>query len=163
MRRCDAHLDPFGSLGTPPNYDLGMTAVTRPNEKRYPLSGSVRAAIAVGIVVVAGLTGVIAYAIAAKDCDYSAVNACIEAATNDLARFQCKSASCTSSSPWFWGIAGALLGVVGASVLAVLLARSFGEWQMQRAAQHAGAERLRRGSERASGQESGRGSDAGNS
>jgi hypothetical protein len=119
-----------------------MTTATRPNEKRYPLSASVRAVIGAGVILVGALTGVIAYAIAAKDCDYTAVNACIAAAVTDLAKFECKTATCTSSTPWFWGGLGALLGVVGASVLSVLLARSFGEWQMQRAAEQAGAARL---------------------
>ena len=126
-----------------PNYDFVMTTATRPQEKRYPLSASVRAGIGAGIVVVGALTGLIAYAIAAKDCDYTAVNACIAAATTDLAKFECKTATCTSSSPWFWGVAGALLGIVGTAVLSVLLARSFGEWQMQRNADDAGAARLR--------------------
>lgn len=44
----------------------------------------------------------------------------------------CARSGCAAIVPVLWGLGGAILGVVGAAVVSVLLARSFAEWNMNR-------------------------------
>ncbi|MCE7883727.1 MAG: hypothetical protein DYH08_07690 [Actinobacteria bacterium ATB1] len=104
----------------------------RPIERRYPLGKGIRVGIVAAIVAATALAAVVAYAIASLDCRYTAVDDCVAAAATVAQKAACESVACSSSSPIVWSLVGALIGLVGSAVVAVLVARSFGEWQMMR-------------------------------
>lgn len=49
-----------------------------------------------------------------------------------VARLTCGVRLCTGLKPVLWGLGGAVVGLLGTAVVAVLVARSFGEWWMLR-------------------------------
>lgn len=84
----------------------------RPVEKRYPLSRFARTAVFASTII----GGILGYLIAFSVFDIA-----------------CARSGCGTIVPLLWGIAGALIGMVGCAVVAVLLSRSFAEWSMIRA------------------------------
>lgn len=90
----------------------------RPRERRYPLSTGIRAVVAASVVICT----VLGYMIAAA-----------------VGQIACSNTGCSSRTPVLWGILGATVGLVGAAIVGVLLARSYGEWRMLRGTVAAGA------------------------
>lgn len=86
----------------------------RPREQRHPLSRPVRITIYASVVVAGVLGFMIAYSVF------------------DIA---CARSGCGVIVPVLWGLGGAILAVVGSAVVAVLLSRSFAEWNMGRGAE----------------------------
>ncbi len=83
----------------------------RPNEAQRPLPRMFRIAIYSSVVIAA----VLGYLI-----------------THSVFAIACSNSGCGSVVPIAWGIAGAIVAVIGASIISVLLSRSFAEWQMMR-------------------------------
>lgn len=104
----------------------------RPIERRYPLSTPIRITVLVAVVAATAFGAIIAFAIASLDCRFTAMNRCVADATTLAAKVACDNATCSSSTPVYWAVVGAGIGLVGSTVVAVLVARSFGEWQMLR-------------------------------
>lgn len=102
-------------------------------EQRYPLSRGVRIGVLVAVVATSALGALIAYSIARLDCAYTALNDCVAGAATDAARLACEPAVCATSGPLLWAIVGSIAGLIGSSIVAILAARSFGEWRMQKA------------------------------
>lgn len=83
----------------------------RPLERRYPLSAGIRAAVVASIAICTVLGYMIASAVG---------------------QIACSNTGCSARTPILWGILGAAVGLVGAAIVGVLLARSYGEWRMLR-------------------------------
>lgn len=83
----------------------------RPRERRYPLSAGVRATVLVAVVTCTVLGYLIASAVG---------------------KVACSNTGCSARTPVMWGLLGAVVGLVGTTVIGVLLARSYGEWRMLR-------------------------------
>lgn len=49
-----------------------------------------------------------------------------------VGQIACNNTGCSSHTPVLWGLLGAGIGLVGTTVVGVLLARSYGEWRMLR-------------------------------
>lgn len=49
-----------------------------------------------------------------------------------VGKVACSNTGCSARTPVMWGLLGAVIGLVGAAVVGVLLARSYGEWRMLR-------------------------------
>lgn len=90
----------------------------RPRERRYPLSTGIRTVVAASVVICTVLGYMIASAVG---------------------QIACNNTGCTARTPVLWGILGAAVGLVGAAIVGVLLARSYGEWRMLRGTVAAGA------------------------
>lgn len=88
-----------------------LPAAGRPRERRYPLSAGVR----VGVVAAVVTCTVLGYLIASA-----------------VGKVACSNTGCSARTPVMWGLLGALVGLLGTAVVAVLLARSYGEWRMLR-------------------------------
>lgn len=89
----------------------------RPQERRYPLSTGIRATVAVAVI----LCTVLGYMIASA-----------------VGQIACNNTGCSARTPILWGILGAAIGLAGAAVVGVLLARSYGEWRMLKGTTAAG-------------------------
>lgn len=109
----------------------------RPIERRYPLSTPIRITILAAVAAATAFGAIIAYAVASLDCRYTAVDECVAEAATLAAKVACDNAVCTGSAPVYWAVLGAAIGLAGSTVVAVLVARSFGEWQMLRAERRA--------------------------
>ena len=83
----------------------------RPRERRYPLSVGVRAMVVVAVLACTVLGYMIASAVGTVACSNT---------------------GCSGRTPVMWGLLGAAIGLVGTTVVGVLLARSYGEWRMLR-------------------------------
>lgn len=100
----------------------------RPDERRYPLGPALRLAV-LGAILVCGVLGfVIAYSVAAL----ASTNDACPPGRDRAATAACRAAHSPGTGALVWGVAGATVGVGGAAVVSILLARSFGEWAMLR-------------------------------
>jgi len=95
----------------------------RPEERRHPLQRGLRVGIFIAVLL-AGILGFITL--------------------YGVGDIQCRDECTSSREAILWGIGGAVFTVTGTAIVSVLVARSFGEWQMLR---QIAANDMQRGSE----------------